>query len=72
MSVGGMQVSGGDSKSYYVKTGDNIAYLLKKKTFDDEFSNLFGSCGAFMKKNGKKPKWKDFEELTYEFATTCD
>ena len=68
----GLTVAGGHTKSYYVKKENNIAFKLKKKSFDEEFLNLFSDCDTFMKKNGEKPKWEDFEELIYEYATTCD
>jgi hypothetical protein len=71
LNFGGFKVAGGDSKSYYVKAvGQDKAFLLMKKNYDDEFKNLYGDCKAFLQKY-KKMKWSDIEEHVYEHAKAC-
>ncbi len=65
-SVGGITVAGGDDKSLYVKKGDKTAVRIKKKNYDKEFSNLYGDCKSFMKKN--KPKWKEFAKQVHAYT----
>jgi len=70
IGIGGLNVAGGNTKSYYVKAvGQDKAFLLKKKNYKDEFKNLYGDCKAFMKKY-KKVKWGDIEEHVFEHAFT--
>lgn len=73
LNVGGLKVTGGDTRSYYVKAaGQEKAFLLKKKNYKDEFKNLYGSsCKAFLKKY-KKIKWTDIEEHVFEHAKSCE
>lgn len=49
VSVGGFGVTGGVTKSFYVKKGTRI-FLLEKKNFKDEYQFLFGDNQAFMQK----------------------
>lgn len=67
LGVGGIQVTGGDEKSYYIKKGDNAAYRLEKKDFKESFKMVFEGCPAVVKKGGKKPDWKLFAEYVAEY-----
>ncbi len=71
MAVGGIQVTGGDEKSYYVAKGTAPAYRLKKADYDDEFKPLFEDCADLFNKYGKDPKWADIEQHVFEYAKTC-
>ncbi len=72
LGIGGIKVAGGDSKSYYVRAVDQEkAFLLKKKNYDKEFKNLYGTCKSFLKKY-KKMKWSKIEEHVYEHAKSCN
>jgi hypothetical protein len=73
VGIGGMNLAGGDAKSYYVKYGDITAFKLYSKNFEEEFDNLFGkSCDAVNKKvGGKKPKWTAFAELLALYDANC-
>ncbi|MFZ1704701.1 MAG: hypothetical protein WAT79_10170, partial [Saprospiraceae bacterium] len=44
--VGGINVVGGDAKSYYFKKGNAVAYRMFKKNYDKEFANLYGDCAS--------------------------
>ncbi|CAD7802036.1 hypothetical protein CHRY9390_00863 [Chryseobacterium aquaeductus] len=69
MTVGfGMQVSGGVTKSYYVKKGDKVIWL-HKDDFEDNYDFLFGDNAEFMKKYPKKSvEWDYFSFLVNEYT----
>jgi len=69
MSVGfGMQVSGGITKSFYVKKGNKIIWL-HKDDFQDNYDFLFGDNPEFMKKYPKKSvEWDYFSFLVNEYT----
>lgn len=71
LGVGGIQVAGGDEKSYFVRKGDAAAYKLKKADYDDEFKPLFEDCADLFAKYGSDPKWGDIEKHVFEYAKTC-
>ena len=62
ISVGDITLIGGLEKSYYiVKQGSNIATIVKKKTYKNQFKQLFGDCPELIESyQGKKPDWDDF------------
>ncbi len=59
--IAGVDVVGGDAKSYYIKVGDEVAYKVAKKTYDEEFVPLWKSCPALMEKKGDI-KWTKLNE----------
>lgn len=68
MSFGGMQVSGGITKSFYVKKGDKVLWL-HKDDFEDNYDFLFGDNAEFMKKYPKKSvEWDYFSFLVSEYT----
>lgn len=71
IEYGGIQMTGGDTKSYYIKVGDAVAYRLHKKNYKDEFEKLFGDCKK-MKKEFTKVKWTDFSKHVYFYETECN
>jgi hypothetical protein len=70
IGVGGIQVTGGDDKSFYVKW-NNKTFRMKKKEYDEYFDKFFGNCPAF-KAKFPRAKWNDFEEHLYFFETQCN
>jgi hypothetical protein len=68
--IGGIKVAGGNEKSYYVKKGEDKAYRLKKKDYDDDFEKLFGDCEAVtsMVEDGD-PRWSDFAKHAYAYLS---
>lgn len=67
--VAGVTLAGGHDKSYYIKK-DNVAYLLKKKDYDEEFDLLFKSCPA-VKEKFAKVKWSEFANHVFEASQAC-
>ncbi len=72
LGVAGVNMVGGDEKSYFVKkAGDKVAHKIERKNYDEEFKMLFGDCKPMMKKYGKAPKWTDFETHVWEYTMEC-
>jgi hypothetical protein len=70
-SVGGIDVAGGNEKSYYVQKGEETAFRLKKKHYDDHFETLFGDCPQLMQKHGEDPDWDDFAQHIATYTENC-
>lgn len=71
VNLSGIQLSGGDDRSYFVKVGDKPAFKLLKKNYDDEFANLYGDCPTFIQKAGRKIKWVNFDQHVADYTTEC-
>lgn len=71
LELGGFKVAGGDAKSYYFKKGDDVAYLLQKKNYEDEFEHLFGDCPELKKEFAKKLNWGNVEKHVYYYTESC-
>jgi hypothetical protein len=69
--VGGLKLTGGDDKSYYVQIGDAVAERMKKKEYDEEYTKLYQGCPALIAKVKEKLKWSDFDKHVYEYTTEC-
>lgn len=64
----GMNVIGGDEKSYYVKiVGSNEpAFLLKKKDLDDNIAKLFSQCPKLFDSIKNDYLWGEFESYIFQ------
>ena len=69
---GGIKLAGGDAKSYYFKKGDNVAYKMEKKNYDDELENLYGDCPSFKKGFEKKMGWSMVEKHIFYYSGKCE
>jgi len=65
--VAGIKVAGGLAKSYYVKSGDAVAYRLFKKTYNDQYKELYGGCDAVMNAEDAM-KWSALQDHVNAFA----
>ncbi|HRD08105.1 MAG: hypothetical protein U0V54_03750 [Saprospiraceae bacterium] len=72
VGIGGFSVAGGQPKSYYVKVGNEVAYKLEKKHYEDKFESLFGNCEAINKAYPEEIDWDFFSKHVYIHATKCD
>lgn len=61
VDVAGLTGAGDNAKSYYVKKGDEVAFRLYRKNYDDEFGHLYGDCKAFVKEFPKENGWHNIE-----------
>jgi hypothetical protein len=67
---GGVQLTGGMDKSFYVRTNNKVI-RLKKRNYDELFRPLFDSCPAVMAKYGKDFAWRDFSYHVFLFDQEC-
>ncbi|MCB0704473.1 MAG: hypothetical protein KDC34_04150 [Saprospiraceae bacterium] len=74
MSVGvaGITVVGGLDKSYYVKkAGDEVAFIVEKKSYDEQFKLIFSDCPELIAKYKEGLRWADFPTHVWEYAQLC-
>ncbi|CAH0996061.1 hypothetical protein EMA8858_02191 [Emticicia aquatica] len=69
--VGGITMAGGDDKSYYVQVGNEVAEKLKKKDYDDEYTNLYKDCPTLLQKLKSDHRWTNFDKHLLEYTTIC-
>lgn len=62
VGIGGMTVAGGDDKSYYVKIGDEPAFRLYKKNYDEEWGHLYNNCRELLREFPDGLKWSKFSD----------
>lgn len=72
MSVGvaGVTLAGGLDKSYYLKLGDDVAYLAKKKDYKEQFTTIFKGCNAVLN-DEEGGNWNKFESHVWKFHDNC-
>lgn len=71
LAVGGLQVTGGEDRSYYFKKGDKTAYLINKKNYDKEVKNLYGDCPDVAKVFNNKFRWADAAKHVAFYSENC-
>jgi len=70
LGVGGLKVTGGYEKSYYIVKGDAMGYRVYKKDFKKEaFNDLLAGCDAVVVE--KKPDWKELARYIAAYNTSC-
>lgn len=67
VAVGGMQMTGGMEKSYYVTKDGETFKALKGKYKKEVFPALFGDSPEMMEKYEKGAAWKDFATHVFEY-----
>lgn len=72
IGFGGITVAGGDAKSYYFKKGDNVAFRMHKKNYDEEFENLYGDCPELKKTFIKDMGWSRVEKHVFHHSENCE
>lgn len=72
IGFGGITVAGGDAKSYYFKKGDNVAFRMHKKNYDEEFDNLYGDCPELKKTFAKDMGWSRVEKHVFHHSEKCE
>ena len=68
---GGIKVAGGDAKSYYVKKGEEVAFKLQSKNYEEEYKHLYGDCATFFDANVKKFDWSDLAKNIFDYTKEC-
>ncbi len=69
LAVGGIQVTGGLDKSYFVKYDGKVTRIFKKD-YDDDFKTFFGNCPELNAKY-KNAAWRDFPDHVYFLDKSC-
>ena len=72
VGFGGFTVAGGDAKSYYFKKGDNVAFRMHKKNYDEEWTNLYGDCKQLDIEFKNKMGWSMVEKHLFYYDTKCE
>jgi len=72
IGFGGIKVAGGDAKSYYFKKGDNVAFRMEKKNYDEEFDNLYSDCPELKKTFIKDMGWSRVERHVFHHSEKCE
>lgn len=70
VGVGNVTVAGGNAKSYFIQVGDEVAYKVEKKNYDEEFPKLFGKCSTLAEKYPEK-KWSELTNHIIDY-TECE
>ncbi len=72
--MGGLSMTGGDAKSYYVKKGDAVAFKLAKKNYKDELKNLYGDCSGYetILTEDDKLHWSDLSIHIFNYTNKCN
>ncbi len=71
VAVGGIQMTGGDQRSFYFRKDNGVAVLVNKGNYSKEAANLFSGCEAFDKEFGKDLKWGQVEKHVFFFSENC-
>lgn len=72
LGVGGVRMTGGFLKSYYI-VRDGKAVKVAKKDYEKEFfPQFFGDCPAVMEAFGDDIDWKDFAAHVYLYEQKCE
>ena len=69
IGVGGMQMTGGMDKSFYVNYKGKT-FRMYKRDYDRMFPEFFGNCPN-LKAQYKNAAWRDFAEHLYFYEQTC-
>ncbi|TAF63182.1 MAG: hypothetical protein EAZ55_14380 [Cytophagales bacterium] len=68
VSVGGIDVVGGERSYYIRKRTDLLAFKLNAWEYEDYFKTIFGDCADFMQKYSEDIIWLNFEKHVYEYT----
>ena len=70
IAVGGIQMTGGMDKSYYVNYNGKT-YRLYKKNYTKKFAEFFGNCPE-LKAKYKNGAWRDFASHLFYYDQSCN
>lgn len=68
MSVGNIDVSGGEATAYYVLKGSDSYEISKRKYQKEGYQSLFSDCTQM---NNEKPKFKEFAIDVFTYDQAC-
>lgn len=68
--IGPVTLAGGDAKSYLVKVGEEVAFKLEKKNYEEEMTHLFKDCDK-IKEMYPEMKWTELNKHVFTYDTLC-
>jgi hypothetical protein len=72
LQMSGVQVTGGEDKSFYFRKGDGIAERVKSKNYKEIFPAFFGDCDAIETAFPGRKKWHEVEKHVFFYSEECN
>ena len=72
LAVKGVQLAGGEDKSFLMVQNDSKAVVVRKATYAKNFEELYKACPEMVKNfSGSKVKWEDMAGHVFAFDQIC-
>jgi len=72
LSLGGVRLAGGEDKSFLFVLPDDRTVLVKKSSYADNFTELYGSCSTMVEGfSGARMRWDDVAAHVFVFDRRC-
>jgi hypothetical protein len=72
LSIGGLQVTGGEDRVYLFVKGGEQAFKVKKGSYRDNFTELYSDCPLMLEQfRGEKVRWDDVALHIYAYDQLC-
>lgn len=73
LNVGGLQLTGGEDKSFIFVRGGEKAFTVKKGNYSKDFAEIFGDCPRMMEAfQNDKIKWEDVAMHVFFYNQYCE
>jgi len=73
LNVGGLQVTGGEDKSYIFVKGNEKAFNVKKGSYSKDFEEIFGDCQKMIEAyKNEKIVWEDVALHVFYYNQYCE
>lgn len=71
VQMSGIQMTGGEYKSYYFRKGDGIAERVKSGDYKEKFPLFFGDCAGMEAAYPGRKKWHEVEKHVFFYSEEC-
>lgn len=72
LSIGGLQVTGGEDRVYLFVKGGEKAFKVKKGSYRENFQELYSDCPQMLEQfQGEKIRWDDVALHVYAYDQLC-
>lgn len=72
LSIGGIQVTGGEDRVYLFVKGGEKAFKVKKGSYRENFQELYSDCPLMLERfQGEKIRWDDVALHIYAYNQLC-
>lgn len=72
LEMQGVQMTGGEDKSFYFRKDDGIAERVKSKNYKEIFPVYFGDCEAIETAYPGRKKWHEVEKHVFIYSEECN